>query len=79
MTRPDIFPPAEAEGAVDVLQAQGEHRPVLLDEALAPVDRDVFRRQNRYYAALAGEPGSDKSQPGAAGDGAAAPTPKDEK
>jgi hypothetical protein len=30
----------------------------LLDEALTPVDRDVFRRQNRYYSAL---------QPGAAG------------
>jgi hypothetical protein len=29
-------------------------RPVnsLLDEVLAPVDRDVFRRQNRYYNAL---------------------------
>ncbi|MEO6079372.1 MAG: hypothetical protein ABIQ86_06320 [Steroidobacteraceae bacterium] len=29
-------------------------RPVksLLDEVLAPVDRDVFRRQNRYYQAL---------------------------
>lgn len=26
----------------------------LLDEALAPVDRDVFRRQNRYYSALQG-------------------------
>jgi hypothetical protein len=51
----------------------------LLDEALTPVDRDVFRRQNRYYAALSAAPGSDKSQPGAAGDGAAAPTPKDEK
>ncbi|HXL97944.1 MAG TPA: hypothetical protein VN925_06180 [Steroidobacteraceae bacterium] len=51
----------------------------LLDEALTPVDRDVFRRQNRYYAALAGEPESVKSQPGAAGEGAAAPTPKDEK
>jgi hypothetical protein len=51
----------------------------LLDEALTPVDRDVFRRQNRYYAALSGEPGSDKSQPGAAGEGSAAPTPKDEK
>lgn len=25
----------------------------LLDEVLAPVDRDVFRRQNRYYDALA--------------------------
>jgi len=24
----------------------------LLDEVLAPVDRDVFRRQNRYYNAL---------------------------
>ena len=51
----------------------------LLDEALAPVDRDVFRRQNRYYAELSGKPGSDRSQPGADGAGAAAPTPKDEK
>ena len=24
----------------------------LLDEVLAPVDRDVFRRENRYYDAL---------------------------
>ena len=24
----------------------------LLDEVLAPVDRDVFKRQNRYYDAL---------------------------
>jgi len=24
----------------------------LLDEVLTPVDRDVFRRQNRYYEAL---------------------------
>jgi hypothetical protein len=51
----------------------------LLDEALTPVDRDVFRRQNRYYAELSGGAGSDRSQPGAAGDGAATPTPKDEK
>jgi hypothetical protein len=51
----------------------------LLDEALTPVDRDVFRRQNRYYAALQGEAGSAKSQPGAAGEDSAAPTPKDEK
>ena len=51
----------------------------VLDEAMAPVDRDVFRRQNRYYSALAGEAESAKSQPGAAGAGAAAPTPKDEK
>ena len=28
----------------------------LLDELLAPVDRDVFRRQNRYFAALQAEP-----------------------
>ena len=29
-------------------------RPVnsLLDEVLQPVDRDVFRRENRYYEAL---------------------------
>ncbi len=33
----------------------------LLDEMLAPVDRDVFQRQNRYFAAL---------QPDAAGGGA---------
>jgi hypothetical protein len=51
----------------------------LLDEALTPVDRDVFRRQNRYYSALSAAPESDKSQPGAAGEGSAAPTPKDEK
>ena len=42
-------------------------RPVnsLLDEVLEPVDRDVFRRQNRYFDAL---------QPNAA-----APAPKSEK
>jgi hypothetical protein len=51
----------------------------LLDEALTPVDRDVFRRQNRYYEELSGGAAPAKSQPGAAGDGAAAPTPKDEK
>ncbi len=34
----------------------------LLDEVLAPVDRDVFRRQNRYYQAL---------KPDAAGAGSA--------
>jgi hypothetical protein len=51
----------------------------LLDEALTPVDRDVFRRQNRYYAALQADPGSDKSQPASPADGSASPTPKDEK
>lgn len=36
----------------------------LLDEVLAPVDRDVFRRQNRYYEALrpdAVRPGADST------------------
>jgi hypothetical protein len=51
----------------------------LLDEALTPVDRDVFKRQNRYYSELVGEPASPKSQPGAAGPAAARPTAKDEK
>lgn len=42
-------------------------RPVnsLLDEVLAPVDRDVFRRQNRYYDALhpdTGQSGSDAAR-----------------
>jgi len=54
----------------------------LLDEALTPVDRDVFRRQNRYYAALeggspgAGAPASQSSTSGAKG---GAPESKDEK
>jgi hypothetical protein len=51
----------------------------LLDEALTPVDRDVFKRQNQYYSELAGEPASPKSQPDAAGPAAARPTAKDEK
>lgn len=42
----------------------------LLDEALTPVDRDVFRRENRYYAAL---------ESGAAAPKAPAPESKDEK
>jgi hypothetical protein len=54
----------------------------LLDEALTPVDRDVFRRQNRYYATLegpGGSPGAATSQ--SAGDGSAskAPDTRDEK
>jgi hypothetical protein len=34
----------------------------LLDEVLSPVDRDVFRRQNRYYQAL--KPDSAAKAPG---------------
>ncbi len=37
----------------------------LLDEVLTPVDRDVFKRQNRYYDAL--KPDAVKPAPGAAG------------
>jgi hypothetical protein len=51
----------------------------LLDEALTPVDRDVFRRQNRYYAALESGGDASKSQPGSAAAGGSAPQAKDEK
>ncbi|HEY6452441.1 MAG TPA: hypothetical protein VIX87_07560 [Steroidobacteraceae bacterium] len=51
----------------------------LLDEALTPVDRDVFRRQNRYYAALQAGAAASKSQPATAGPQAAGAEPKDEK
>lgn len=33
-------------------EAGGKPANSLLDEVLSPVDRDVFRRQNRYYRAL---------------------------
>jgi hypothetical protein len=42
----------------------------LLDEVLTPVDRDVFKRQNRYYDALKPDEARD------AGGAAAAPTEK---
>jgi len=59
----------------------GEGRPEnsLLDEALTPLDRDVFRRQNRYYAALQAGADASKSQPGVAASGLPAPAAKDEK
>ncbi|MFM2288268.1 MAG: hypothetical protein RL684_1411 [Pseudomonadota bacterium] len=49
----------------------------LLDELLAPVDRDVFRRQNRYYSALkAGTAAGQGAQAGTdAGGGAAGNAP----
>jgi len=58
-----------------------EGRPAnsLLDEALTPVDRDVFRRQNRYYAALQAGADASKSQPGVAAPTVPAPAAKDEK
>jgi hypothetical protein len=36
----------------------------LLDEVLQPLDRDVFRRENRYYDALPG--GAGEAKPGTA-------------
>jgi hypothetical protein len=51
----------------------------LVDEVLAPVDRDVFQRQNRYYDALQAGAASGKSQPGTANAPAPAAPPKDER
>lgn len=36
----------------DIGDMGGRPAKSLIDEALAPVDRDVFRRQNRYFTAL---------------------------
>lgn len=63
----------------DLGEVDGRPPNSLLDEALTPVDRDVFRRQNRYYAALESGADAPKSQPGAAAAGAGAPVMKDEK
>ena len=51
----------------------------LVEEALTPVDRDVFRRQNRYYATLQGGAAPPKSQPAAASQAAPHAAPKDER
>jgi hypothetical protein len=54
----------------------------LLDEALTPVDRDVFRRQNRYYSALqgaTGSPGAAASQSAGGEAAAKPPETRDEK
>jgi hypothetical protein len=51
----------------------------LLDEALTPVDRDVFRRQNSYYGAVSNQAPASAPQSGAAAPPAGAATPKDEK
>jgi hypothetical protein len=55
----------------DIGDAVGRPPNSLVEEALTPVDRDVFRRQNRYYSALESGAAPPKSQPAAAG--AAAP------
>jgi len=51
----------------------------LLDEALTPVDRDVFKRQNRYYAALQPDAPAAKPPEPAKMAAPAPATPKDEK
>src|SRR5579862_3687139 len=51
----------------------------LLDEALTPVDRDVFRRQNSYYGAVRNQTQASAPQSGAAAASGSAATPKDEK
>ena len=51
----------------------------LVDEVLTPVDRDVFQRQNHYYAALEAGAASGKSQPGAANAPVPSAPPKDER
>ncbi len=60
----------------------------LLDEVLTPVDRDVFKRENRYYRALApaeGQPANATGAPAAGANGAATssgsatPAAKDER
>jgi hypothetical protein len=51
----------------------------LLDEALTPVDRDVFRRQNSYYGAVRNQAQASAPQSGAAAASGSTATPKDEK
>jgi hypothetical protein len=65
----------------------------LLDEVLTPVDRDVFKRENRYYRALtpgetppanangapSGAPAAGTGTSGATSSGSAAPASRDER
>lgn len=48
----------------------------LLDEALAPVDREVFRRQNSYYDELQSAAKADKTSPPGSSDTATPAGPK---
>lgn len=56
----------------DLGDLQGRPVNSLLDEVLTPVDRDVFKRENRYYRALMPEPSQ-------APTGSAAPALRDER
>jgi hypothetical protein len=51
----------------------------LVDEALTPVDRSVFERQNSYYAALQAASASAASQPAVPAVSPLAAAPRDEK
>jgi len=51
----------------------------LVDEALSPVDRTVFERQNNYYAALQAASASAASHPAVPGAAAGAAGRRDEK
>ena len=48
----------------------------LLDEVLMPVDRDVFRRENRYYRTLAPDGAGPGAAAGPSGGGTAAAEPR---
>ena len=47
----------------DIGDLGGRPAKSLLDEALAPVDRDVFRRQNRYFTALQAQSAAAPAKP----------------
>lgn len=49
----------------DIGDLPGQPFNTLLDEALAPVDRDVFRREVTYYGAISGEPAGIGTSPAA--------------
>ena len=67
----------------DLSDLAGRPTNSLLDEVLAPVDRDVFQRENRYYEALQPDAPRAGNVPQAASPtgapGAAAPPARDEK
>ena len=50
----------------DVGDLGGRPAKSLINEVLAPVDRDVFRRQNRYFAALQAQSAAAPAKPPAA-------------
>jgi hypothetical protein len=63
----------------ELAQYAGRPPNSLLDEALTPIDRDVFRRQAQYYDALKAGAASANSQPRAPAAPPAQRAPQDEK